>query len=158
MLIVTEQCGAVTVMKLRNIGLSGSTSTLYLRGKHAHLVQSATATIVCCTVYNYCAVNKINTYICLCAPGTTVSVHVPFCWVHRHGNHLQHDSSRGHSASAHAYTEVLLLGSQPSRRQRYHAKGPWWAHLQYICFFSQHKSTYLSFLLCSMIWFKLVFC
>ena len=66
-------------------------------------------------------------YVCVPTLGTALSVHIPFCWVHWHSNHLQHDSSSGHSASAHAYAKVLLLGHQPRRLQRHHAKGSWWA-------------------------------
>lgn len=102
---------------------------------------------------------------CICVyvptPGTALSVHIPLCWVHWHGNYLQHDSPSGHSASAHAYAEVLLLGHQPCRQQRHHTKGSWWVIINILDLF-QHKSNkvYLLFffLLWNIIWFGLFNC
>lgn len=93
--------------------------------------------------------------MCLCfpTPGTAVSVHIPLCWVHWHSNYLQHNSSSGHSASAHACAKVLLLGRQPRRQQRHHTTGPWWAYLAFWgVFFSRSQAKFF----CGGIWFDLI--
>lgn len=83
--------------------------------------------------------------------GTALSVHIPLCWVYWHRNYLQHNPASGHSASANAYTEVLLLDHQPCRQQRYHTKGPWWVIINILDLFQQKSGSVASFKLWSII-------
>lgn len=68
-------------------------------------------------------------FICaLSFAGATHTLHLPGNRVHQHSDHIQCNSQGGHCASSHAYTEILLLGCQPSGPQWNHSQRPWWEH------------------------------
>lgn len=55
-------------------------------------------------------------------PGAADAVHIPGNRVHRHSDHLQHDSEGEHRPAGHAHAQVLLLGGEPP--------GPQWSPAQ----------------------------
>lgn len=81
------------------------------------------------------ALHHSKTILPVSSPDTALTVHIPFYWVHWHGNNLQRNPSSGNSNSVNACAEVLLLGHQPCRQQWHHTEGAWWVIINFLDMF-----------------------